>query len=174
MDDEAEAGRELERLQAELTEFVVEAVAARMTSGEQPQLARALVEAIDRRVDQAVDAKVSGTRWPDPEEFADQVLAAAARRGGPGGGDARSRGTAKSSARRGNNLLPFALGFATALGIALVAWLVYSALQRPAPVQTNPAPVAPIENGVVPTSEGPVNVLIEGPPAPANQQAPGR
>lgn len=174
MDDEAEAGRELERLRAELTEFVVDAVSERMASGAQPELSAGLADAIDRRVDKAVGARMADVRWPDPDDFADQVIAAARR---AGDGEPRSSGARKGAGRGGRpGLVPFALGFITALGIALVAYLVYSALQRPSAVQTNVQ--APLVNGIEPTSMGPVNVLVEGgnaaAPAPANQQAPAR
>lgn len=165
MDDEAEAGREYERLRAELTGFVVDAMAERMASGAQPELGAALAEAIDRRVDSAVEARLAETRWPDPDKLAAQVVAA-------------TRATKPGAAKgRAGAALPFLLGFVTALGIALVAYFVYSALQRPAPAPA--APPAPIANGVEPTSSGPVNVTVKGgnqavPAAPANQQAPAR
>lgn len=167
MDDEAEAGRELERLRAELTGFVVDAMAERMASGAQPELSAALAEAIDRRVDRAVEARLAETRWPDPDKLAAQV-AAAVRGTKPGTGVAKGRAGAA---------LPFLLGFLTALGIGLVAYFTYSALRPPAPAPA--APPAPIANGVEPTSSGPVNVTVEGgnqavPAAPANQQAPAR
>lgn len=163
MDDEAEAGRELERLRAELTGFVVDAMAERMASGAQPELGAALAEAIDRRVDKAVEARLAQTRWPDPDKLAAQVAAAA-------------RGARPGAARvRAGAALPFLIGLLTGVAIALAAWFTYSMLQRPAPAPA--APPAPIANGVEPTSTGPVDVTVEGgnqavPAAPANQQAP--
>lgn len=173
MDDEAEAKRELDRLRAELTGFVVDAMAERMADGSQPQLGAQLAEAIDRRVDTAVEARVAKLRWPDPDDFAADVIAAA--RGGDGGA-ARAARPGAGKARSGQ-ALPFGLGFLTALAVALVAWLVYGALQRPAAAPA--APPAPIANGVEPTSTGPVNVMIEGgsaggAPGANQQQAPVR
>jgi hypothetical protein len=168
MDEEAEAGRELERLRAELTAFVVDAMSERMASGAQPELSAALAEAIDRRVDRAVEARVADLRWPDPEDFAGEVIAAARRNGGGGDGATRPGrpSGAKAGSARAAAALPFGLGFITALGVVLVAYLVYASLQRPAPAPV--APPAPIANGVEPTSTGPVNVTVE----PANLQAP--
>lgn len=172
MDDEAEAGRELERLRAELTEFVVDAMSQRMASGSQPELSAALAKAIDQRVDRVIEARVTDAHFPDPRQFADDVIAAARRSGG-GGGAARGSG---GGALRNRSINPksFGLGFITALGITLVAWLIYSLLQRPADAQANVT--APITNGVEPTSSGPVNVIVENgaqaAPAPANLQAP--
>ena len=85
MDGEAEAAGEYERLRAELADFIVDALAQRMAAGEQPELSRALAEAIDRRVDEAVSARLGRVDWPDPDAFADSVIAAAAGRSGAGG-----------------------------------------------------------------------------------------
>ncbi len=84
MDDEADAAREYERLRAELADFVLDALAERIAAGQEPRLSQALVEAIDRRVDEAVAARIGRTEWPDPDAFADSVIAAAAGRGGDG------------------------------------------------------------------------------------------
>lgn len=176
MDDDADAGRELERLRAELTEFVVEALSERMASGAQPELGAALADAIDRRVDRSVDTRMADTRWPDPDEFASQVIAAARREGGgelPRSSPARS---GRDDAAGSGGMMRFVLGLLTGLGIALLGYFLYSALQRPTPVQANVQ--APITSGIEPTSTGPVNVMVEGgnqaAPAPANQQAPAR
>ncbi len=95
MDDEAEAAREYERLRAELADFVLDALAERIAQGRQPELSQALVEAIDRRVDQAVSARVGSAEFPDPDAFADSVIAAAAGRS-PGTGGRDEAGTARS------------------------------------------------------------------------------
>lgn len=179
MNDEDDASREYERLRAELAEFVLEALTERMARGERPELSAALAEAIERRVDGAVDARIA--RLPDPETFADDVIAAARGRAGAGeergpsrGGSGRSRGSPRPS---GFALIPFLLGFVAALGVTLAAYFVNGALQPAAPVQTN-VQTPPLENGVVPTSEGNVSVLVDdfnqAAPAGANQQGPGR
>jgi len=82
MDDEAEAAREYDRLRAELADFVLDALSERMARGDQPRLSQALAEAIDRRVDEAVSARLGRVEWPDPDGFADAVIAAAAGRAG--------------------------------------------------------------------------------------------
>jgi hypothetical protein len=132
MDDGAEASREYERLRAELADFVLSALAERIAAGQEPRLSEALVEAIDRRVDAAVEERLARSQLPDPDTFADEVLAAAARRGGgdrpaasadrPRSDSVRSRagGSGKASARSSRltnvQMLLFAL-----IGIAIVA-----------------------------------------------------
>jgi len=101
MDDEADAAREYERLRAELADFVLGALAERIAQGQQPQLSQALAEAIDRRVEEAVAARVGGMEFPDPDSFADSVIAAAAGRGGGSSeraesGASRARGSSRS------------------------------------------------------------------------------
>src|SRR5690348_7915788 len=100
--DESDYAREYERLRAELTDFVVDALAQRVASGEQPELSKALVEAIDRRVNAAIDARLANIEWPDPDAFADQVIAAAGGRSGAlaRGEGASVRRSVDSGARR--------------------------------------------------------------------------
>lgn len=100
MDGEAEAAGEYERLRAELADFIVDALAQRMAAGEQPELSRALIEAIDRRVDEAVSARLASVEWPDPDAFADSVIAAAAGRGASDVDRPRSRRIVEESAGR--------------------------------------------------------------------------
>ena len=170
MDGDAEIGRERERLRADLLDFLLAELATRSADGRAPELAGALAEAIDRRVDGAIADRLAGSDFPDPRRFADEVLAAA-------GGAAPRRSTAgKAASQRSSQLLPFLLGFVTALGVALVAWLVFNQLSR-TPVETNIVP--PLVNGVEPTSTGPVNILVQEPanqaaPAAANGQVPAR
>lgn len=80
MDDDADAAREYERLRAELAEFVLGVLTERLAAGQEPQLSQALIDAIDRRVDDAVAARLGNaglaeaerpartTRRPPPKE----------------------------------------------------------------------------------------------------------
>ena len=158
MDDEAEVSREYERLRAELTAFVLDSMSERMAAGDRPELSAALVEAIDRRVDSAVANRLASADWPDPEAFAQKVIAAARRQGGRSEGAAAGRRSdSRTSAPR--PLVPFLLGALTAAGILLVAYFAYQALRGPAEVSTSVQ--TPISNGVENTSTGPVNIMIE-------------
>jgi len=96
MDDETDAAREYDRLRSELADFVMDALAQRVAEGQQPQLSQALVEAIERRVDEAVSERLGRVEWPDPDAFADSVIAAAAARGGAVGGDRIETGATRA------------------------------------------------------------------------------
>lgn len=100
MDGDAEVARELERLRAELMDFIVDGLADRMASGDHPRLSAALTDAIGRRVDQAVSQRMADAEWPDPERFADAVLAAAAGRAGAGPGAGAGRDEDAGAPRR--------------------------------------------------------------------------
>lgn len=129
MDDEAEAAREYQRLRAELADFVLDALAERIAAGQQPQLSQALVDAIDRRVEQAVAARVGNAEWPDPDAFADSVIAAAVGHGAPprreGAGAAPRRSSEgkspRGSAARTRRLTAGQIGLIALLGIAILA-----------------------------------------------------
>jgi hypothetical protein len=111
MDDGAEASREYERLRAELADFVLDALKERIAAGEEPRLSQALTEAIDKRVDAAVQDRLARATWPDPEDFAEAVIEAAGGRSPAGdraaatlnrtrgaGGKSRSSGAGKAAA----------------------------------------------------------------------------
>jgi hypothetical protein len=134
MDDGAEASREYERLRAELADFVLNALAERIASGKEPRLSDALVEAIDRKVDAAVEERLTRSKWPDPDAFARDVLAAAGAQGSGGGerppasasrprsGETRSRNTASGkSTARSTKLTNLQIALFTLIGIAIVA-----------------------------------------------------
>lgn len=152
MADDADVARELERLRAELMEFVLDGLAERMAGGAHPELTGAVAEAIDRRVDQAVTARVQGLHWPDPRDFADQVVAAAGGGLASGNGEARrspSHGTGDRARSRGSGmgvagLGPTATGFLAAIAIALVAlafwWLL---IRSDGQTNTVTGPMAP-------------------------------
>lgn len=122
-DNEADHAAEGERLRAELAEFVLDALAQRAASGEQPQLAQAIADAIDRRVEQAVAARVGQVQFPDPDSFADQVIAAAAARGFGGGEPPRLRARSgeEPSVRRSSGM---AIGNFSRLHIILISIIV--------------------------------------------------
>jgi hypothetical protein len=142
MDDGAEASREYERLRAELADFVLNALAERIAAGEEPRLSEALVEAIEKRVDAAVEERLARSQLPDPDTFADEVLAAAARRGGGDdrpaasagrarAGDSRGRsgGSTKASARP-SRLTNFQILLFALIGIAVVAVITIFVLRN--------------------------------------------
>lgn len=97
MDNEADAAREYDRLRAELADFVLDALGERIAAGHEPALSRALTDAIDKRIDAAVQERLARSAMPDPEEFADAVIAAAA---GRGGGDRLSEGMGRARSGR--------------------------------------------------------------------------
>jgi hypothetical protein len=80
MDDDADSAREYERLRAELAEFVLGVLTERLAAGDEPKLSQALIDAIDRRVEDAVAARLGSaslaeaerpsrpTRRPPPKE----------------------------------------------------------------------------------------------------------
>jgi len=128
MDGDADAARELERLRAELTEFVVDALGERMAIGEQPELSARLVEAIDRRVDQAVANRMADAEWPDPERFAEAVLAAAAGKSVDAESLRSTRGAGAPAPRR-RGVTPLQLGLLLLGAIILTAALTYFILR---------------------------------------------
>jgi hypothetical protein len=180
MDGEADAAGEYERLRAELADFVVDALAQRMAAGEQPELSRALADAIDRRVDEAVSARLASAEWPDPDSFAESVLAAAAGRGGgaaSGGGESfrpRPRRSDDDFADRSRRDPPKARGMSAGkMGlIALVAIAVAAALAFYLLTRATPTTRTETFNGVnmiyEPTPDG-SNVLQ---PPPGNAAVP--
>jgi len=175
MDDEADAAREYDRLRAELADFVLDAVARRVAEGGQPELSRALTEAIERRVDEAVSARLGKVEWPDPDAFADSVITAAAARGGNGAGDrietsasrARRSGESRSAPpRRGRRMSAGQWALIALIGIAALAALAYFVTQG-RDLTTNSATNSFIVNtatGVIePTPDGAANA--QQPPA---------
>lgn len=68
MDDDADAVREYERLRAELAEFVMGVLAERLAAGEEPKLSQALIDAIDRRVEDAVAARLGSGAIAESEQ----------------------------------------------------------------------------------------------------------
>jgi hypothetical protein len=183
MDDEADAAREFERLRAELANFVLDAIAERIAQGHQPQLSQALVEAIDRRVDEAVAAKVGRAEWPDPDSFADAVIAAAAGRGGSShdhssGSASRARRSASSGAssgsggesrsrasepRRGGRLTGGQIALIVLLGIVIVGAATYFLMRGWNPAATNTVVMNVATNTLEPTPDGAANGQL--PPA---------
>ena len=174
MDDEADAAREYDRLRAELADFVLDALAERVAQGQQPQLSQALIEAIDRRVEQAVAARVDRAEWPDPDSFADSVIAAAAGRGGASGdrtessaarrrtgaGDDRST---RSEPRRTRRLTSGQIGLVALLGIAIMAAAAFFLLRAWNTPTTNTVVMNVQGNSIEPTPDGAANAQL--PPA---------
>lgn len=173
MDDEADHAREYERLRAELADFVLGALGERVASGEQPQLSQVLADAIDRRVDEAVAARIGKIKWPDPDEFADRVIAAIDARGVVDGERPRARNADEAPTRR---TAPLKVGtysrlqliLLAVIGVVIVAAIAYFILNRTVPQTTSET-----RNGVVfnrempaePTPDGGSNVIL---PPPAN------
>ena len=180
MDGEAEAAGEYERLRAELADFIVDALAQRMAAGEQPELSRALVDAIDRRVDEAVSARLGSVEWPDPDAFADSVIAAAAGRGGTASGGEthrpRSRrgdedGVADRSRRdsaKSRGMSGAQKGLIALIGIVIIAAAAYFLLRNMSAPASNTVVMNVQTNSIEPTPDGSGNVL----PAPGNAAAP--
>ena len=176
-DNDADHAVESERLRAELAEFVLDALAQKAASGEQPQLAQAIAEAIDRRVEQAVAARIGQVQFPDPDSFADQVIAAAGARGFGDGEPIRTRARSygeETPARRG---APLRVGNFTRLqiilmfiiGAAIVAGITYLLLNR----NSTPTRSETVNNVTFitpePTPDGGSNVVL---PPPANGAEP--
>ncbi|HEY0114486.1 MAG TPA: hypothetical protein VGB54_02085 [Allosphingosinicella sp.] len=176
MDGEADAAREYERLRAELADFVVDALAQRMAAGEQPELSQALIEAIDRRVDQAVSARLAQAEWPDPDAFADSVIAAAAGRSdGAGDGDrARSRRSDEDRYARSHRDSPKAkmtagrIGLIALIGILVIAAATYFLLRGWSSPASNTVVMNVQTNSIEPTPDGSANALQP----PGNAAAP--
>lgn len=140
MDDQTDAAREYERLRAELAEFVLEILSERIATGQEPELSQALVDAIDRRVDAAIDEKL-GKLGP-----ADAARPAAARRSSP---------ARRSAPVPNNRLRPILLA---ALGVAALVAIVFVVIRYlPAgPTNTttrngpgNQTTVIQVENGQI-------------------------
>jgi hypothetical protein len=181
MDGEADAAREYDRLRAELADFVLDALAERIASGQQPELSQKLVEAIDRRVEQAVAARVGKAEFPDPHSFADSVIAAAAGRSGGGDrydassararrnneGGTRSRSDNERSRRLtgGQKALIALIGVAV---LAVAAYFLYRSLTTPT---TNTQVFNVTANGIEPTPDGASNA--QQPPPPGGTATPG-
>ena len=174
MDDEADAAREYDRLRAELADFVLDALAERVAQGQQPQLSQALVEAIDRRVEEAVAARIHRSEWPDPDSFADSVIAAAAGRAGTSGdriegSTARRRSSAgddrgnRSEPRRPRRLTPGQIGIVALLSIAIVAAAAFFLLRAWNNPTTNTVVMNVQTNTLEPTPDGAANA--QQPPA---------
>jgi len=125
MNGDAEVARELDRLRTELLEFVVDALGERMANGDYAELSDRLGEAIDRRVDQAVAARLADTDWPDPDRFVDDVLAAAGGRAG----DPEPRTRRPASAPRRGRLSPLQIGLLMLGAVILTAAATYFILQ---------------------------------------------
>jgi hypothetical protein len=180
MDDEAEAAREYERLRAELADFVLDALAERIAEGRQPELSQALVEAIDRRVDQAVSARVGRAEFPDPDAFADSVIAAAAGRSPATGGRdeagaARSRRSsetdrsARSGQRPARRLSGGQKALIALLGIAILAAAAFFLLRGWSTPTTNTVVMNVATNTIEPTPDGAANAQQ---PPPGGTAAP--
>jgi hypothetical protein len=174
MDDEAEAAREYERLRAELADFVLDALAERIAQGRQPELSQALIEAIDRRVEQAVSVRVGSAEFPDPDAFADNVIAAAAGRSpGPGarddGGAVRARRTSetersgRSDPRPTRGLTGGQKGLIALLGVAIIAAAAFFMLRAWNTPTTNTVVMNVTANSIEPTPDGAANA--QQPPA---------
>jgi hypothetical protein len=161
MDDQADAAREYDRLRAELADFVLDALAERIAEGRQPELSQALVDAIDRRVDHALSTRVGGTEFPDPDAFADAVIAAAAGRSA--GGDrydaASTRARRNSEGDRGGSSGPQRsrrlsggqIGLIALLGIAIIAAAAYFMFRGGSTPATNTVVMNVATNTMEPT-----------------------
>ena len=176
MNGDAEAARELDRLRTELLEFVVDALGEGMANGDYAELSERLVEAIDRRVDQAVAARLADTDWPDPDRFVDDVLAAA---GGRSGEIEPSRTARRPAPSRRGGLTNLHIALTMLAAVVLTATVTYFVLQRWSGTTTTnvvspaPEPIIMDTNGV---QIEPGN-LTEGntvaPPASSSQNAQG-
>lgn len=189
MADEAEAAGEYERLRAELADFVMDALAERIAAGGQPRLSQALVEAIDRRVDEAVAARLASAEWPDPDAFADSVIAAAAGRGG--GEEARPRGrriagsstsTGRREPPRSRRMSNGQIMLIALVAVAVVAAAAYFFLRSWNAPATNTVVMNVQGGNIEPTPDGGTNVQqlppgnVAAAPVPANpvQNVPGQ
>lgn len=174
MDDEADAAREYDRLRAELADFVLDALAERIAEGRQPELSQALVDAIDRRVDHALATRVGGADFPDPDAFADAVIAAAAGRPGAGGdrhdaASTRARRNSegdrggRSEPQRSRRLSGGQMGLIALLGIAILAAAAFFLLRGWSTPTTNTVVMNVATNTLEPTPDGAANA--QQPPA---------
>jgi hypothetical protein len=178
MDDEADAAREYDRLRAELADFVLDALAERIAAGHEPELSQALVDAIDRRVDHALAARVGNAEFPDPDAFADSVIAAAAGRSGGGDryGAASTRARRNSEGDRGDRSEPRSRGLGggkialiALLGIAILAAAGYFLLRGGSTPGTNTVVMNVATNTMEPTPDGAANAQQ---PPPGGTAAP--
>jgi hypothetical protein len=179
MDDEADAAREYDRLRAELADFVLDALAERIAAGHEPELSQALVDALDRRVDHALAARVGNAEFPDPDAFADSVIAAAAGRSGGGDryGAASTRARRNSEGDRGDRSEPRSRGLGggkialiALLGIAILAAAAYFLWPRSStPTATNTQVMNLVTNTMEPTPDGAANAQQ---PPPGGTAAP--
>ncbi len=161
MDDQTDAAREYERLRAELAEFVLEILSERIATGKEPELSQALIDAIDRRVDAAVDERL-GKLGP-----ADATRPAAARRSTP-----VRRNTPEPNNR-------FRLILLAAIGAAALVAIVFLVIRYlPAgPTNTttrtgagNDTTVIQVENGQIAPPENQTQNIVLPPPAPTQPQ----
>jgi hypothetical protein len=177
MDDEADAAGEYARLRAELADFVLDALAERIAEGRQPELSQAQVVAIDRRVEQAVSARVGRAEFPDPDAFADSVIAAAAGRSGSDRYDsspARSRRgsegeRSRSEPRATRRLSGGQKAMIALLGIAIVAATAFFLLRAWSTPTTNTVVMNVATNTLEPTPDGAANAQQ---PPPGGTAAP--
>lgn len=161
MDDQTDAAREYERLRAELAEFVLEILSERIATGKEPELSQALIDAIDRRVDAAIDEKL-GKLGP-----ADATRPAAARRSTP----------VRRSAPEPNNR--FKLILLAAVGAAALVAIVFLVIRYlpSGPTNTttrtgagNDTTVIQVENGQIAPPENQTQNVVLPVPAPAPPQ----
>ena len=161
MSDDADATREYERLRAELAEFVLEILSERIATGKEPELSKALIDAIDRRVDAAIDEKL-GKLGP-----ADAARPAAARRASP----------VRRSAPEPNNR--FKLILAAAVGVAALVAIVFLVIRYlpSGPTNTttrtgagNDTTIIQVENGQIAPPENQTQNVVLPAPAPVPTQ----
>lgn len=176
MSDEADAAREYDRLRAELAEFVLQALSEQIAAGQQAQLSQALVDAIDRRVDEAVAARLAAVEWPDPDAFAESVIAAAGGGRVPDAARRRSpiRREAEAPARRISGRMVMA-GIAGIALVALATFLVLRGWSGPTNTVVMNAQTKQIETPPAPAENVPQPVANEAvplPAPPANDPAP--
>ena len=160
MDEDIDAAREYERLRAELAEFVLEVLSERIATGKEPELSQALIDAIDRRVDAAIDDKL-GKLGP-----ADAARPAAARRASP------VRRSAPEPTNRFKLILLAAVGVAALVAIVFVVIRFLPAGPTNTPTRTgagNDTTVIQVDNGqLLPTGNDAQNVAQPAPaPVPA-------
>ncbi len=165
MSDDADAAREYERLRAELAEFVLEILSERIATGKEPELSQALVDAIDRRVDAAVDERL-GKLGP-----ADATRPAATRRTTP----------VRRNAPEPNNRFKLILlaAFGAAALVAIVFVVIRYLPSGPTNTTTrtgtgNETTVIQVDNGQIasPANQTQGNSLVPPLPLPVPQPGP--
>lgn len=165
MDDQTDAAREYERLRAELAEFVLEILSERIATGKEPELSQALIDAIDRRVDAAVDERL-GKLGP-----ADAARPAATRRSSP------VRRSAPEPNNRFRLILLAALGAAALVAIVLVVIRYLPASPTNTTTRTgNETTVIQVENGQIapPANAAQGNTTAPPLPVPVPQPVPAQ